>query len=243
MNILEHLNQKMIWPLHLGWLDLSITNGVITLWLAAGLTLLFFLVVSRRLKLVPGSLQNLAELLIQFITAEVAAQIEHDRQRWLPFLLALFSFILLNNLLSLVPGLPSATANINTTATLAIIVFIVVQLTGIIKKGLGPYFKSLIPSNIPLPIALFMVPIEIVSQLARPFSLAVRLFANMFAGHSVMLLIISLIFIFRSYLIIPLPVLGNAAVLTFEIFIGFIQAFVFTYLSALYIGTAQAEQE
>jgi F-type H+-transporting ATPase subunit a len=117
-------------------------------------------------------------------------------------------------------------------------VFVVVQTAGVAKKGLGGYLGSLVPPGLPVPIALFMIPIEIVSQLAKPFSLAVRLFANMFAGHAVMLMLLSLIFLFRSYLILPLPVIGNTVVLAFEIFVSFIQAFIFTYLTTLYIATA-----
>lgn len=238
MNVLEHIYQKKLFPLELWGIDLTITNGVISLFLAAAVAFLFFFLASRRLKLVPGKLQNLAETMIVFLRDEVAEQIPQDREKWLPFLIAIFSFILACNLLGLIPDVSGATANINTTAALAGIVFIVVQLSGIRKHGIAGYFKSFFPSGVPLAIKIFMVPIEFVCQLAKPFSLALRLFANMFAGHAVMLLIISLIFIFKSYLILPLPIVGNVAILLFEIFIAFIQAFVFTYLSALYIATA-----
>jgi len=238
MNIFEHLGQQVIYPLHFLGLDLSITNGVFTLWLAGALAVLFFSLVSRRLTLVPGKLQNTAEVLVVFLKEEVASQISEDRDQWLMFLISVFSFILLNNLLGLIPGISAATANINVTATLAIIVFLVVQGANMKKHGPVGYFKSFVPPGIPLIITFFMIPVELVSQLAKPFSLALRLFANMFAGHAVMLLILSLIFIFKSYLIIPLPIIGNVAILLFEIFVAFIQAFVFTYLSSLYIATA-----
>ena len=239
MNILEHLAQQTIYPLRIGGIDLTVTNGVITLWTAAILVFAFYFYLSRHLRLVPGRLQNLTETVVLFIRDEVASQIGHGREAWLPFLLALFSFILANNLLGLVPGFSSATGNINTTAALAIIVFLTVQVTGVIQHGLFGYLRSLIPPGVPWPIALFMVPIEIISQLAKPFSLAIRLFANMFAGHAVMLVLLSLIFLFKSYVILPLPVIGNTLVLAFEIFIALIQAFIFTYLAALYIATAQ----
>jgi F-type H+-transporting ATPase subunit a len=239
MNVLEHLHQTTILPLHLWGVDLAITDGVITLWLAVGATMLFFFLASRRPRLVPTGLQNLAEMIVVFVRDQIAEQISDDRERWLPFLVAVFSFILVNNFIGLVPGVHGVTANINATAALALIVFLVVQFGGVRKHGLFSYLRSLVPSHLPLPITIFMVPVELVSQLAKPFSLALRLFANMLAGHAVMLLVISLIFTFKSYLIIPLPVLGNTAILMFEIFIGFIQAFVFTYLAAMYIETAQ----
>jgi F-type H+-transporting ATPase subunit a len=135
-----------------------------------------------------------------------------------------------------------STTNINVTAALAIIVFVTVQAAGIYHLGITGYLKKYIPEGVPFFIVIFMIPVEIVSQLARPFSLAVRLFANMFAGHAVMLLLISMIFIFRSYILLPIPVLGNTAFLAFELFIAAIQAFVFTYLSAFYIATALEEE-
>lgn len=238
MHVLEHIYQKPVFPLNIGGIDLTVTNGVITLWLAVMVVFLFYFFASRSAKLVPGKLQNLAEVLILFLKEEVASQIHHDREKWMPFLVAIFSFILANNLLGLIPNISGVTGNINTTAALALIVFVVVQAAGILKQGLFGYLRSLIPSGLPLPIAIFMIPIEFVSLLAKPFSLAVRLFANMFAGHAVMLMLLSLIFVFKSYLILPLPVVGNAAVMAFEIFVAFIQAFIFTYLTALYIGTA-----
>lgn len=238
MNILEHLAQKRIIPLELFSLDLSITNGVITLWLSFVLVLLFFFFATRRLQRVPGRLQNLAETLVLFLRDEVAGQIKHDRDRWLPFITVIFTFILTCNLLGLIPNVSGVTGNINTTAALALIVFLVVQVAGIRQHGLIGYLKTLMPAGLPLPVVIFMIPIEFISQLARPFSLTLRLFANMFAGHAVMLMIFSLIFIFKSYYILPLPVIGNTVVLAFEIFVAFIQAFIFTYLSALYIAGA-----
>lgn len=239
MNVIEHLNQKVVYPLRFGGVDLSITNGVISMLLAVFLVAVFFLLVSRQLRPVPGKMQNLAEVIILFIRDEIGGQLGDTRDRWLPFLAAIFTFIATCNLIGLVPGVASATGNINTTAALALIIFVVVQIVGVREHGFLPYLKSFVPAGVPLPIAIFMVPIELISALAKPFSLAMRLFANMFAGHAVMFLIVSMIFLFRSWLVVPLPVVGNTVFLAFEIFIAFIQAFVFTYLSALYIATAQ----
>ncbi|OGC32564.1 ATP synthase F0 subunit A [candidate division WOR-1 bacterium RIFOXYB2_FULL_48_7] len=239
MNILEHLYQHKLVPLTLFGVDISITNGVITLWTAAALILLFFALASWRARLIPGRLQNLAETIILFVRQELAGMITHDRQAWLPFLTVLFLFILANNLVGLVPTFSGVTGNINTTAVLALIIFVVVHVSGIIRQGLGKYLINQMPSGLPWPIFVLMIPIEIVSQLAKPFSLALRLFANMFAGHALLLILLSLIFVFKSYLILPLPLAGDIVFLGFEVFVAFIQAFVFTYLSALYIATAQ----
>jgi F-type H+-transporting ATPase subunit a len=239
MNILEHLEQKTLLPLHFFGIDLTVTNGVITVWLATLLVFLFFYLTSRRLKTIPGKAQNLAEILVLFLRDEVGGQIERDREKWLPFLVAIFSFILANNLLALIPGIASSTGNINTTAALALIVFVVVQATGITKHGVFGHLKSLAPEGVPFLLLPLMVPIELIGQLARPFSLAIRLFANMFAGHAVLLTIISLLFIFKNYFILPLPLAGEVIILAFEIFISLIQAFIFTYLTGLYIAIAQ----
>jgi F-type H+-transporting ATPase subunit a len=118
-------------------------------------------------------------------------------------------------------------------------VFIIVQSTGIYKHGFIGYFKNILPDSVPLPILIFMVPLEIISQLAKPFSLAMRLFANMFAGHAVMICFLSLIIIFKSYFIAPFPLVGNIIFSMFEILIAFIQAFIFTFLTSLYISAAQ----
>ena len=242
MNILEHLYQRKIIPLELWGIDVSITNGILTMWLAGLLVFLFFYLGSRRPKLVPRGLQNLAEMFITFTRDEIASQIEGNSEDWLPLLVTIFAFILVNNLLGLIPGLGGSTTNINVTAALAIIVFVVVQAAGIYHLGITGYLKKYIPEGVPFFIVIFMIPVEIVSQLARPFSLAVRLFANMFAGHAVMLLLISMIFIFKSYILLPIPVIGNTAFLAFELFIAAIQAFVFTYLTAFYIATALEEE-
>ena len=241
MNILEHLHQRVLVPLRLSGVDISITNGVVIMWAAVAIVFLFYYFASRRPKMVPGPLQNAAELFIVFTRDEIASQIEGQGEKWLPFLVTIFSFVLINNLLGLIPGIGGSTLNINTTASLAVIVLIVSQWTGIAKHGPVAYLRKFVPEGVPFFITIFMIPVEIISQLARPFSLAVRLFANMYAGHAVMLLLISMIFIFKSYFVLPFPVMGDLAFLTFEIFIAAVQAFVFTYLSAFYIATALEE--
>lgn len=241
MDVISHLGQQTIWRLNFFGIDLSITNGVISLWSAVIVVFGFFFAASRNMKLIPGSLQNAAEVIVLFIRDEVASVIPENREKWTIFIIAVFTFILVNNLLGIIPGVSGATGNINTTAALAIIIFIVVQCVSMIKHGPLGYLRSFLPSGIPLPIAIFLLPVEIISMLAKPFSLAVRLFANVFTGHAVMFMLISLIFIFKSYFVVPFPVIGNAVMMAFEIFIAFIQAFIFTYLSTFYIASAYGE--
>ena len=242
MDIFEHLKQFKIIELHFLGIDLSVTNGAVNIFLAAALVLLFYFSISRRPKLVPDAFQSLGEYLIEFVKKEMLAPLGKEGELWVPFIVTVFSYILCCNLLGLFPGLLPPTSNINVTASMAGIIFVTTQAVGIKKHGFFGYFWSIVPQGVPLPIAIFMFPIEIVGQLARPFSLAVRLFANMFAGHAIILILIGLILLFKSYLIAPLPVLGNVAIMGFEIFVSFIQAFIFTYLSASYIvGALQTE--
>lgn len=238
MNIFEHFKQVDILHWQLGPWDLSITNGVLVSFLAAGLVFFFFFTVSRKAKLQPTSWQSLAEYMIEFIDKEMLSPLGKEAEGWIPFMVTIFSFILFCNLLGIIPGLLPPTSNINVTATLAIIIFITTQVVGIRKRGIIGYVKSIVPAGLPLPVTIFLFPVEILGQLARPFSLAVRLFANMFAGHAIILMLISLIFLYKNYFVIPLPVLGDVAILAFEIFVSFIQAFIFTYLSAFYIKEA-----
>ena len=236
MDIIGHLSSKVWVPLKIGNLDISITNQIVVMWVAAVLVILFFYFSGRKTSVVPTPLQNFAEMYISALWQTIEP-IVHDRI-WLPFFCGLFSFILSCNLLGAIPGVTPPTANINFTATLAAMIFLIAQGVGIKKHGAVKYFSGMAPSGVPWPILIFLIPIEIMSQLARPFSLAVRLFANLFAGHAVILTIVGLIFVFKSYYVIPGSLIVDLAISMFEIFIAFIQAFIFTFLSAFYIGTS-----
>jgi F-type H+-transporting ATPase subunit a len=236
MNVIEHISAKVIFPLKLFGFDISVTNEIIVLWLAVLLICLFFYFSSRAVKLVPGKLQSIAELYVTTLWEYIEAIIKE--KSWLPFFCALFSLIFFCNLLGIVPGLLPPTVNINFTATLAIMIFLLTQIVGIKMHGVAKYSLSFVPSGVPWPVLIFIVPVEIISQLARPFSLAIRLFANLFAGHAVILTIVSMIFIYKSYWVIPGSLMGNLVISAFEIFVALIQAFIFTFLSAFYIGSA-----
>ena len=234
MNIFEHLKQVKIIGLEISGFDISITNGVLIGFLAAVLVIWFFHSAAK------GGV--VAEYLIQFVKDEMLSPLGEEAYVWLPFIVSIFCFILFCNLLGLIPGVIPPTSNINFTATLAVIVFFTVQITGVVRQGPVGYVRSLIPQGVPSLLIPFLLPIEIIGQFARPFSLAVRLFANMFAGHAIILTLIGLIFVFQSYLIVPFPVLGNVAIMAFEVFVSFIQAFIFAFLASSYIiGAVRAE--
>jgi F-type H+-transporting ATPase subunit a len=155
--------------------------------------------------------------------------------------MSIFFFILFCNMFGLIPYGSTATGNISVTATLAILTFIVVEVAGIRANGLG-YLSTIFYWNkdlaLPMRVIMFLVmtPIEIVGKLAKPFALAVRLFANMTAGHIVVLAIIGLIFAFGKWFIAPAPVVMATAIMLLEIFVAFLQAFIFTLLASVFIG-------
>ena len=156
----------------------------------------------------------------------------------MPFFLTVFFFILFCNLIGLIPYSATPTGNISVTAALALCTFVVVQVAGIANNGLFGYFKSLVPSGMPLWLLPMMVPIEILGLFSKPFALCIRLFANMIAGHVAILVFLGLIIMLQNYLIAPFSVGFAAAIYLLEIFIAFIQAFIFTLLSALFISMA-----
>ena len=241
-------------PIHIGRLDLSITNEVVMLWLAAGLTLVIMVVAARRLAAGFGSSNRftlLLESVIDFVRENISgAFLGENAAKWFPFVAALFFFVLFNNLLGKLP-LPwyvvTTTGNINVTAALAVLVFVIAQIIGVVKQGPVGYFKKkfLIPAprwiQIPDILIMFLV------LLAEPLSLAVRLFANMLAGHMIMGLITAGGLFFAAsgnYLLKPvsaLPFVIVVAMQGFELFIAFIQAFIFALLASLYLSESLEE--
>ncbi|MBN2302209.1 MAG: F0F1 ATP synthase subunit A [Lentisphaerae bacterium] len=222
-------------------IDLSITHEVILLWIAAGTTFgLVFLSSRRKTLFARGLFQNIFETLIDFIENEVIRDgIGQRNGPWAPFLITLFFFILISNLLGLlpIPATEPVTANINVTAALALAVFGFTIAIDISKHGFIGFAKKFMPSGIPWWLAILIVPIELVTWLARPFSLAIRLCANMLAGHTVILVFIGMT-VGAAVVLKPLPLIGAVAMSVFELFVCFIQAFIFTMLAGLYIRDA-----
>jgi len=248
MNLMEHLQPHVLIPLNIGGLDVSITNAVLTIWIACALVFLTMTLAGRMGKLVPKGLQNMMESLVSFAKNTLVVEIMgEDGLVWFPFIATLFFFILFCDLLGLVPKMFTPTSNINVTATLAVIVFICSQGAGILKHGIGGYCSTFVPKGMPggiagLVLKGFMIIIEIISMFARPFSLAVRLFANMTAGHLVIMVFISMIFMFQGTLIkvfiTPTSVVMAVVMMAFEIFVSVLQAFIFAILASIYISLA-----
>ncbi|UXP33767.1 F0F1 ATP synthase subunit A [Reichenbachiella agarivorans] len=223
-------------------LDFSITKNVASLFLSAFLLIVVFLAVARGYKnpkKAPKGIQSFFEPIIIFIRDEIAIPNigEKQHKRFLPFLLTLFFFIWFNNLLGLMPGGANLTGNISVTFVLACIVLIVTLFST--KKY---YWKHIFATpGVPWPVLIILIPIELVGILTKPFSLMVRLFANITAGHIIILSLFSLIFIFESYAVAPVSVAFALFMNFLELFVALLQAYVFTLLSAMYFGSAVEE--
>ena len=248
--IMEHILDSS--SLHLPWahvhlphielfgIDLSITKHVVMMWLASLFLIVALTVTTRRRQLVPKGLGNLFESVVLFIRDDIAVPNigRNEAGRYVPYLLTVFFFILTCNLLGLIPYGATPTGNINVTAALALCSFFMIQLGGIIQNGLFGYFRGLIPHGLPAWLLPIMIPIEIVGLFTKPFALCIRLFANMTAGHVVILALMGLIFILGTVFVAPVSVAFAIAVNLLEIFVALIQAYIFTLLSAVFIGMA-----
>jgi len=236
-------------------IDLSITRHFVFAVLASCIVLVIFLTLARRYKRGPGRttapqgvFQNLFETLILFIRDDIARpSLGEKRYRdFLPFLLTSFFFILTCNLLGLVPFGATATSNLTITAVLAGTTFVLTQVNGSKEYWMHIFW----PPGMPVALKLLLIPTEILGVLAKPIALAIRLFANMTAGHLVILSLLGLAFTFNDifgkeagYGVMPVSLAFALFVGVLEILIAFIQAYIFTFLSALFIGMAIAEHE
>ena len=222
-------------------LDLSITRHVIFMWLGS---ILLFWVMTRVAKaykssMVPKGFTNFWEVFIVFVRDEIAKPtIGKGFEKFLPYLLTAFFFILFGNFIGLVPFSATFTSNIAVTATMAIFSFLFTQIGGIRNNGLFGYFKGLIPHGVPVLLLPIMVIVEFLGLLTKPFALAIRLFANMTAGHIVVYALISLIFVMQSVAWAGLAIPMALFIYSLEILVALLQAYIFTILSGLFIGMA-----
>jgi F-type H+-transporting ATPase subunit a len=193
-----------------------------------------------------GKRHNAIEATVLFIRNEVVMpNIGHGGEKYAPFVCTLFFFILFCNLLGLIPWGSTPTASVSVTAALAVMVLLVAEVGGLISAGPRQYLGTIfvVPKGMGkvsgLAMATALMPIEIVGKLTRPFALCIRLMANMTAGHIVLLALISLIFVFGSWVVLPGPVLMAVAISFLEIFVAFLQAYIFAMLTSVFIGLAR----
>lgn len=236
-------------PIQIGGfaLDISPTKHVVMLFIAAILCCLVLItaaVAHKRHSHAKGHPRGFAagiEAMVLYIRNEVAIpNLGHHGEGYAPFILTLFWFILFANLLGLIPFGSTATGNISVTATLAVFTFLVIEFAGMRAQGMH-YLGTIFYWNKELPIVMrvlmfvIMTPVEIIGKISKPFALAIRLFANMTAGHIVVLALLGLIFTFKS-LASGAPFLMAVAIMMLELFVAFLQAFIFSLLASVFIG-------
>lgn len=230
-------------PIHVAGLtiDMSPTKHVVMMWLAGFLVLLVARLAARGYKksLVPGRFANAIEMVVLFIRDDVVLPaIGEKGRRMLPYFLTLFFFILFSNFFELIPYASTPSGDINFTASLALIAFFVIQVNGIINNGFFGYFKGLVPKGVPLFALPILAIVEIMGLFTKPFALCVRLFANLVAGDIAIFSFIGLIFVFGTVLIAPLAIGFALFIEVLEVLVAFIQAYIFTILTALFVGMA-----
>ncbi len=222
-------------PIDLGGADVSFTNSALLMVISlAGITL-FMTLGMRRRALVPGRWQGLAEMSYEFVANLLRDTIGKDGRRYFPLIFTLFMFILFGNLLGMMPYSFTFTSHIVVTFAMAIVVFLGVTLLGFIKHGVH-FFSFFVPPGVSILLWPLRIPIEIISYLSRPISLAVRVFANMTAGHTMLKVFAGFIPALGAAGILPLAFV--AALTGLEFLIAFLQAYVFTVLTCLYISDA-----
>jgi F-type H+-transporting ATPase subunit a len=223
-------------PISMGGLDISINKAVVMMWVVVSLAAVLMVIAGSARRLVPGKLQSIAEMMVDFIRSMILDTMGKDGMRFFPLIATLFLFILFCNLVGLVPGSYTVTSQIVVTAVFACVVYGISLVMGFLLHGFK-FLGILVPPGTPGWLLPLMIPIELMSQLARPISLAVRLFANMTAGHVILGVLFGMA-ISGGLLIGWLPFAFTVAIYGLEVGIAFIQAYIFTILTCVYLGDA-----
>ena len=219
----------------------GISKAVLMMLIASGLLIAMFAWAMRRVRLegAPTGITNVLETIVVFIRDEIAVPAMGHKwgARFTPFLCTIFFFILMCNLLGMVPGGYTATSNLNVTATLSLITFALIVIMAVFDQGPVKYVKHMAgPPGTPVPIVPLVFLIEVMSLFVKPIALTIRLGANMTAGHIVILVMVSFIFVFQSVWMSAISVPLAVAISILELIVAFIQAYVFTLLSSIFIG-------
>jgi len=222
--------------IQIGSFDLSFTNSSLFMVLTVAVISLFFIAATQKKSLVPNKMQLIAEMAFEFVSKMISETAGKDARPYFPFILSLFLFVLVANLLGMLPYSFTVTSHIIVTFALAFFIFIGVTIVGFAKHGIS-YLKLFVPSGVPIFLLPLIIVIEVISYLSRPVSLSVRLFANMMAGHTMLK-------VFGGF-VVSLGILGGWLPLGFavaltglELLVAFIQAYVFAILTCIYLNDA-----
>ena len=240
---LEQFRIEPLIPIHIGGIDASFTNSALLMCVAVLLAGIVVIWGTRKRELVPGRWQSMAEISYEFIAGMIDDNVGHEGQQYFPFIFTLFMFIFFGNVLGLIPYGYTFTSQIIVTFAMAAVVFIGVTIIGIAKHG-WHFLSFFVPHGVPLPLLVLLVPIELLSYIIRPFTLSIRLFANMMAGHTMLaifagfvvpLAVLSTVAM-RPLAVVPLAV--DVALIFLELLVAVLQAYVFTILTCLYLRDA-----
>ncbi len=236
--MIDPLHQFAISPLfrfEFCGVDLSFTNSSLAVLVAVGLIFILFACGLRKDGLVPNRLQAFIEMVYSLISQMITGNVGTAGLRYFPFVFSIFFFVLLGNLLGMIPYMFTFTSHIIVTFTLAMIVFLFVTILGIVLHGFH-FFSLFMPKGVSVFLAPILIPIEMISYLSRPISLSVRLFANMMAGHTMMKVFAGFVVMLGSAGIMPMAL--NVILTGFEVVIASLQAYIFTVLTCVYLNDA-----
>lgn len=220
-------------------LDFSFTNSSLWMAIAVGAAYLLIMAGTRQHAMVPGRLQSVVEMLYEFVAGIVRDSAGKEAMRFFPLIFTLFIFILIGNMLGMIPGSFTFTSHIIVTFAMAVAVFIGVTVLGFVIHG-AHFLHFFVPSGAPKAMLPLLVPIEILSYCVRPISLSVRLFVNMMAGHTMMKVFAGFVVSLGGYYVLPgiFPLVIAVALTGFEIAVAFLQAYIFTVLTCIYLNDA-----
>ncbi len=237
-NPMEQFEIKPLIPLNIGGVDVSFTNSSLFMVLAVVSAVLLMGMCLRKRTIIPSVAQSVPEVLYEFIAGLLRENVGMEGMKYFSFIFSLFTFVAFGNVLGLFPYAFTFTSHLAAVGGLSVIALLFNIGIGIKKKKLG-YLRTFLPRGIPLILAPLIVPIEMISFLSKPFSLTVRLVANMTVGHIMLKIIAGFVLALGIGGIVPLAF--DAAIVVFEIFIALLQAFIYTVLSCIYLGDALHE--
>ncbi|MGC6537610.1 MAG: F0F1 ATP synthase subunit A [Candidatus Puniceispirillaceae bacterium] len=238
----EQFAIKVLFAFNLFGFDIAFTNSSLFMVLTVVLSTALLTYAMRPAALVPGRLQNVAEMMFEFVADMVRSNVGNEGRRYFPFIFSIFIFVLFSNMLGLIPYSYTVTSQIVVTFAMAATIFIGVTIVGLVKHGFH-FFSFFVPSGAPKALIPFLVLIEVISYFMRPVSLSVRLFANMLAGHTMLKVFAGLAVMLTSaggvfVGVSVLPVIAIVGLTGLEILVAALQAYVFTILTCMYLNDA-----
>lgn len=222
-------------PIEIMGFDLSFTNSALYMVIAVAVVVGFLVLAMRGRSLVPTRLQSMAELSYEYVANMVRENLGEEGMKFFPFVFTIFMFVLTLNLLGMIPYSFTVTSHIIVTFALAVLVFIVVNIVGFARHGVG-YLRLFVPEGVPLWLMPIIIPIEVISYLIRPISHSVRLFANMMAGHTMLKVFAGFVVSLGIFGFAPLAFV--VAFTGLEFLVAFLQALIFTVLTCIYLNDA-----